>query len=352
MKKIVFITGTLSSGGAERVISVLANNLTQSYSVEIVCVKKTEIFYSLNPQIIVSILPSAAKSDSILRKALWFRRYIKSFDQPLIISFMAQIYFFTKLSLLGYKTKIITSERIDPRSSKKVFKFLRKILYPFADALIVQTKNIYEYFPTYIQKKTTIIENPISPKFSNGSALNHPKKKQIISIGRLTIQKNHLLLIRAFKNVLPKYPNYKLKIFGHGPLKTEIESYIAKNSLQETIELAGVSNSLEKELNESEVFVLSSNFEGMSNALIEAMYIGLPVISTKTSGSTDLIESNRNGILIDLNDQKQLEMSLIKLLSNKEFALSLARNATLIKDKVDEEIVIERWEKIITKYLR
>jgi len=348
-QKIIFITGTMSSGGAERVISVLANEFVNEYDIEIICIKSTEIFYSLNANITVTILPNNVKRNNYLLKSLWFRKHIRKQERTIIISFMAQIYFFTKISLLGLNIPIIASERIDPRGSKFIFKILRKILYPFADSIVVQTKDIKNYFSPKIQRKISIIYNPISSNFINGSAINSKTKNQIITVGRLTDQKNHLLLIKAFESIRKEIPDFKLKIYGIGPLKNSLDFYIAEKGLKGSIELLGATNNIVEVMNESKLFILSSNFEGMSNALIEAMYVGLPVISTRISGSSDLINDGVNGLLIDINNQNQLEEAIKKIILNEGFAKYLGKNASSIKEVVDKNNVISQWKETIKK---
>lgn len=347
--KLVFITGTMSSGGAERVISVLANELVKHYEVEIICIKSTEIFYSLDSSINVTILPKKVIKNSYFFKSLWFRKYIKGMNKPIVISFMAQIYFFTQISLLGLNIPIIASERIDPRGSKFIFRILRKLLYPFADSIVVQTKDIKNYFSSRIQKKISIIYNPISSNFINGSAINVKGNNQIVTVGRLTNQKNHLLLIKAFQAIRKDIPGFKLKIYGKGPLKDSLAFYIKEKKLQDCVKLLGATDNIIEVLNESKLFVLSSNFEGMSNALIEAMFVGLPVISTRISGSSDLINDGVNGLLIDINNQKQLEEAIKKIILNESVANYLGKNASFVKEVVDKDIVINQWKDIIIR---
>jgi glycosyltransferase involved in cell wall biosynthesis len=350
-QKLVFITGTMSSGGAERVISVLANELVKQYDVEIICVKSTEIFYSLDSSIHITILPENVKKNNYFLKSLWFRKYVKGMNKPILISFMAQIYFFTKISLFGLKRPIIASERIDPKGSKLIFQILRKCLYPFANLIVVQTNDIKKYFSRKLQKNISIILNPISSKFINGSAITTKAENLIVTVGRLTSQKNHILLIKAFESIRKEIPGFKLKIYGVGPLQEFLESYIKENNLQNDIELPGATDNIVGIFNEAKLFILSSNFEGMSNALIEAMYVGLPVISTRISGSTDLIDNGKNGILVDVNNQLQLEKAMKEILLDVNLAQELGRNASSINKLVNKEVVLNHWKVAIKSVL-
>lgn len=147
------------------------------------------------------------------------------------------------------------------------------------------------------------------------------------------------------------YPDYCLVIYGEGAARKELENYISRFSLQKFILLPGNRTNVLDEMKKASMFVLSSNFEGMSNALIEAMCLGLPCISTKVSGSTDLINDGANGLLIDLDDREQLFNAMKRIIEDEEFALSLGMEATKIYSQLNVDKISKEWVHYINRFM-
>ena len=162
-------------------------------------------------------------------------------------------------------------------------------------------------------------------------------------------QKNQKMLFRAFKNVLEKYPDYQLVIYGEGPMRAELESHAKELEIEKNILLPGNVTDVHDRIKDAELFVLSSDYEGMPNALIEAMCLGLPVISTKVSGATDLIKDHENGILTELDHQEQLETAMIEMIENPELAEKLAKNAVELNELLELNKIMNQWIHFIKK---
>lgn len=344
----------MTSGGAERVISILSNKFQENYNVKIITWYLPEIFYELNEDIDIISFEKETGTKNFIRKILWFRRYIKKESPSIIISFMYSLNIVTLLSLIGVKQKIIISERIDPHCSpkSKLLRFVRYLLYFKADGLVAQTRDMLDYFPRSIKSKGTYIYNPIhiAPEVA-GKALVTAKKPIIISVGRLSMMKNQKMLIDAYKNILELHPEYRLVIYGEGELRDELRKYVDNLSLSNNVQLPGNTKNIFHNLCEAEIFVLPSNYEGMSNALIEAMCVGLPCISTKVSGSTELIVNNKNGILIDVDSCEQLTIALNELINNRKMAYAIGKEATFIYNKLNVNRVVNEWLDYIEKIL-
>lgn len=344
MKKITFITDTLSSGGSERVMSVLANELSKSNMVEIICLSGKESFYPINNNVRLTFLEEKY-GKNLLKKFLWLSKYIHS--DSLVIPFMVNVYIFTLTALMFKKVKIIVSERNDPKTHPIFIRILRKILIWRAQRVVVQTLDIANYFPRLIREKIDIIYNPISDKYIWKSGLKAEKKKIIITVGRLSPQKNHIMLINAFAKVIEKYPEYQLHIYGDGEIREKTESYIKAKGLEENVILKGRCNSLGDVLPQAEIFAMSSNYEGMSNALIEAMYVGVPVVTTAVSGTKELIEDGTNGFVVPIGDEKSLAEALMKLVENKALREQFAEKGVDIIKKVHPSMIFKQWKTII-----
>lgn len=240
-------------------------------------------------------------------------------------------------------------ERNDPRFNSLAWKIIQAVLLPLADRFVVQTQQIKDYFPKFIQKKTDIIFNPVTEKvFSLPSV---PKEKRIISVGRLHSQKNQKMMIEAFARVSEEFPEWKLVIYGEGPERDSLESLVSSFRFQVSsrISLPGRSENIIDELNRSEIFAFSSDYEGMSNAVVEAFCVGLPIITTKVSGTEDFIKENKNGFLLERNDVDGMEMAMRKLMSDENLRISIGENNRQQANIFKIEHIFLQWENVVNK---
>lgn len=343
--KVVFVTATLTSGGSERVISLLANELTnRGYDISIVLLRDPIVFYPLNEK--VEVVCAQNHSKNILGKLLWLRRYIKHSSASVVIPFMTAVYCTTILALLGLNYPIISSERIDPRHSSTIRKILRWMLLRFTTHLVVQTKEIKDFYSKAIQLKTSIIANPVSESVFN-IPNNYTEERRIISVGRLYEQKNQLLMIDAFSDIASKYSDYTLVIYGEGPLREMLTQHICKLGLQDRVFLPGKSDHIIDELCKSEVFCMSSDYEGMSNALLEAVCVGLPIVTTRVSGVDDILTEGENALITQPMSRVDLANALDKILGDSNLRKRFSANNVKLAPKYRLENITTEWEDLI-----
>lgn len=345
MEKYMFFIGTLCDGGAERVVSILSGKMAEKgMPVEILTYYDKNIFYEIHPQVKVTSVESQTGTTSKVRNLLWIRNYFKK-NAKIVISFLAPFNMMAILADFVMNVPIIVADRNDPTKvpTGKLSRKARDILYMFADGIVLQTKKNQEYFGKIVQKKSTVIYNPVNLKEDAGSALCTEKEKKLVSVGRLIPQKNQKLLIEAFANIVKEYPEYQLIIYGEGKDRKELELLAANLGVKENVLMPGSTSNLHSVIKNAELFVLSSNYEGMPNALIEAMCLGLPVVSTKVSGATDLIQDGVNGLLTDCGDVEQLTVALRKILGNQELRESYARESAKIIKKLEVNTITEEW---------
>lgn len=352
MKRHIFFIGTLCNGGAERVVSILASQMArQGITVEILTYYDREISYEIDSQVIISAVETKSGKKGKLSNLLWLRKYFRE-NAKIIISFLAPFNMMAIAANFGNSVPIIVADRNDPTRipANKLMRKLRDILYGFATAVVVQTKQNQAYFSKIVQKKSHVIYNPIDLKGNEGSALHTQKEKKIVTAGRLMPQKNQKMLIQVFCNVLKRYPDYELYIYGEGPSREELEQFIEKLGIRNHVFLPGNVKDIHDRIKDAEIFVLSSDYEGMPNALIEAMCLGLPVISTKVSGATDLIINDKNGILVEVNSLEQLQAAMLELIENKQKRSNIAKEAVRLAHRLDATLIMEQWIKVIEKY--
>ncbi|WP_214079670.1 glycosyltransferase family 4 protein [Mesotoga sp.] len=349
-KHIVFVIGSMGRGGAERVISILANTYArEGWKVSIIMLLDNKNDYPLDKSIEL-ISYANNKRPRVLQMPKWIfgmRRYISKSRPDVVVSFVARINIVTLLACFGLRRKIVVSERNDPEADGRSF-FVRiatNLLYPLAHKVVFQTRWAQSCFSKRVQKKSVIIPNPI--QVSKYALPQDQRKKKIVAVGRLSKQKNHELLIKAFKRVHEVYPEYKLFIYGEGDLREYLEKLIEDTKLSEAVFLPGNVPDIHEQIADAEMFVLSSNYEGLSNALLEAMMMGLPCISTDCAGSNEIIENGRNGVLVAIGSETEL-VRKIKMLIRKPTSreeLSLEANDSIEAYSVD--VVINEWRQII-----
>lgn len=356
MSKLFITCCSLCAGGAERVLSVLSKPLAEHYDeVQYIMWYDKPVFYDFDPKVKIISVEKHVGKWNVLKCMQWFRKYINHEQPDLVLSMSAPFNMLTLGSLLFSHHKIVVAERVDPRSFHwgKHLEIARNILYKKATGILAQTEYSKSYFKKDLYKKTDVIFNPIIMSSDLiGSALGTKKNHTIATAGRLTYQKRHDLLIKVFAKFHKSHPEYKLIIYGEGQERENLESLIVELDVKNAVALPGATKNLWQELTTANMFIMTSLFEGMSNSLIEAMCLGLPCISTKVSGAIDLIKSDQNGILIDINDESALYDAMIKIAENKDFAYKLANNATKLYDILNVETISNQWIDYIDRMIK
>lgn len=350
MRITVFIS-SLYGGGAERVACNLASYLTKKQNeVEILSISNDKKSYELNEKVKkYSLTSERLKLGKNIVRIYRFLKYIIIRKVDIYIVMLPiptiMLLLFSKLT----KAKIIVSERVDPTKYSKGISKLLKLLCNRANGYVFQTESIKDwYIKSKLRVRNTIIPNAINPEFI-GTRYSEKRNDEIIAVGRLSKQKNFQLLIDAFAIVHKSYPNYKLLIYGEGDERKELQEKIIKNKLEKNVFLKGNVKNIKEKIFKSKIFVLSSNYEGMPNALIEAMVLGLSCISTDCDGggAKYLIKDGYNGILIEKNNIEQMSQAIIKLIENDEYAEYLGNNASKIQEELHPSIIYGKWEKFI-----
>ena len=359
-KNISFVIPDLESGGAQRVVTNLCNQLVNLYNVSIILFRKSDPFYPLDERIsvshcLISIKPSKNSLESlVINSKLIYRIYVKlrANKADCVIPFLTSANYLTVIAAKFAGIPSIVNVRNNPYQSKTSLKrrLARKLIYPFANYVVVQTHGIKTYFESWVDaSKLVILPNPLSP---NLAAFKTKTKREnfVLSVGRLTPQKGQDILIKAFAEV--QQNDWKLVIIGAGAKRKEYEALITDLGMQQKIELAGQIKDIQRFYNTAGIFVFPSRFEGFPNALIEALYFGAPSISTDCpSGPSELIEDGKNGFLITVDDLEALKRRLTILIENAALREKFSAEAESSVDHFRMEHVLEKWEKLIQKVI-
>lgn len=349
--KIIFVTGSLEQGGAERVISILSNKLLINYDVSIVCYYNRPHFFTIAPEVNIYNLEKNSSYNNVFSKAVCLRKFLLSQKNCVVVAFMLPYYVFTVLSLLGTKIKIVASERTDPRRHSFFRKILSRLCLYRVKALIVQTETAKSYYPLNIQVKTTVIYNPLSDDIKSIFYKSNTGNVNIVTMSRFVKDKNLQLLIHAFRNLCDSFNNITLTMYGNGPLKDELQKLVRHLNLQDCVFFPGYTLNASEALSEADIYVCSSNYEGLPNSLIEAMSCGIPSVSTRVAGAVDLIADGVNGLLVDIDDLNALTVQLSLLCSNDSLRTKLGKEASKIRELVNPNLITKQWDQLLNNVL-
>lgn len=353
-KKVIFVTYYFGNGGAATVMKLIAQQLVESgsYDVEIVSMLDDENKYEIPKSVKLSAI-SMKKSRSYVEKLkgiLELRKILIKNKDAVIISFEYFMNMQTLLANIFLKNKVIISERNDPNNvggNGKLIKKLRDFLYKKADVLVCQTLDAKMYFSKKVQEKTVVIPNPI--KSDLPISKEEMKKPKIVNFCRVEKQKNLPMLIDAFEIFQKKHTEYKLFIYGDGKEKENLIRYVDSKNLTKNIIFEGFTQNIHDKIIDSKIFASSSDYEGISNSMIEAMGMGIASVVTDCpcGGARMMIENNVNGILVPVGDANAMSRAFEKLIENDEYRRQIEKNSLKIRKKLDKNVICNKWIELI-----
>lgn len=359
MKKIVFHLNCLERGGAERVVTTLAGQfVSHGYEVCIMTEWTGEDEYETAPgvkRIHVGLNNRQEKHGRIRKFAdriFNLRKCLKKVKPDIVIAFARKANYRALTATIGMKMPVLISVRINPTGYYDFpsDRIQIPLLFRRAAGCVFQTPDQRDFFPEYVRRKSRIILNPVNDRFiGNGIPdISEKRQKVVVHSGRLVDFKNQDMLVRAFWQVHQKHPDYVLKIYGPDSLdgtKEKLERLIRQLDAGGYIYLMGSSAALEKDMAYAAVAAYSSDYEGMPNAVLEAMALGLPVVSTDCppGGPRMVIEPEENGLLVPVGDACALAAAVNRLIEDRGFAEKLGRNAAKIGERASAERIFEEW---------
>ena len=280
-----------------------------------------------------------------------YRRIVERVKPDIVISFLPEPCMVSGLYRKRNGISLIGSERCNPyyQYRNAVYKFLCNLFYSKADRFVFQTEGARDFFQKHIRENSCIIGNPVRELQLPVVSLS--KKEKIAAVGRFTPEKNYPLLISSWNRVHDAHPEFELVIYGRYEESDEAIIMIKELNLEDSITLAGQVDNVEELINTCYAFVLTSSSEGMPNALMEAMSIGLPVVATDcpSGGPRQLIDNGVNGILVPNKDEDAVVTALIKLIEEPHYAEKLGDKAREICTEYSDDVIVNKWIDLIEK---
>jgi glycosyltransferase involved in cell wall biosynthesis len=365
--RICLVISSLSAGGAERVLSVMASYWAgKGDGVTLMTLDSVASdFYVVDPRVTRVGLDLMRPSPHLLAgvlnnmRRLWvLRQAIRDVEPDVLISFMAETNVLVLLASRGLEPSVIVSERVDPsrHSIGTVWSWLRRWLYHRADRVVVQSEQVRDWFSASVGRdQLTIIPNPVNVthEFDVGRALvdvtgHQPNQPTVIGMGRLTNQKGFDLLLQAFAAAVRELPEWQLILLGDGEERAALEGLAERLGLKGKVFLPGCVQNPQALLRQADLFVLSSRYEGFPNVLLEAMACALPAISFDCrSGPGEIIRDGVDGLLVPAEDVAALASTMTRLMGDPEQRARLAAQAVRVTDRFGMERVMALWDEVI-----
>ena len=355
-KTIAFMTYSLASGGAERVLTTLANEFCDTYNVVIISLTDCVSFYPLNAKIkcLSCGLDTNDNKSGFYRLGQYFktlRKIRKSVSEnhiDLIVGFLTVVNIYALLAARTSGIPCIISERNNPEFSNPgtLWKLLRKLTYRFADNLVVQTQANAVFYRSFIQKtRIKVVPNPLSRNLTEKRSPTQLTNENlnILTVGRLDRNKAHELLLRAFSKIDSE--KWLVRILGDGPLLASLKQLAEDLQIGDKVLFLGNRKEVWEFYNSATIFAFTSRSEGFPNVLLEALYFGIPSISTDCPhGPSDLIQNGENGLLIPVDDQEALEQGLERLMTDFKLRKKLSENAATRAAEYETDKIKALWQ--------
>lgn len=360
--KVNFFITSLGGGGAERVVCNLTNFLVKdnNNTVYIYVLRGGECKYEINDKVkIIYLQPDYyTASKSIYYRVTEIDKVMQSLrrlgQQELLVSFLELPMAYSLVFKKIYNYKLIICERNNPKFYSKGYQLIFKLFAKRANACVCQTHEIKNWYkPLMKGGKIEVIPNSIDARILSAPVGNRDSMR-IVTMARLAPQKNQKMMIDAFAEIVRDYPQYKLYIYGEGPLREELENKVKNMGLADRIKLPGFTDDVIGVLCHADMFVLTSDNEGMPNALAEAMAMGVPCISTDFGGGAarDLITDGVNGLIVPKGNVKALVNVMKKVLSDRDYADKLAAKSLEQRDYMNPESIHSLWYYLLSKYAK
>ena len=390
-KKIAFFIDSLGGGGAERVVSVLCRELTaRGYDVDILMLHKRPIAYSMPGEVnlyYAEDMPVTTPWGKLIRKAsqrcmdlqVWFRNpllrkfgchtyprvnetrmyfyanyalpyreYLKKNPGCTAFGFLIRSNIAMLMAAKNLPVKTVFCERnnpIRPDMPRNIIK-IRDRIYRRCKAAVFQTEEERDYY-TRLRCGSTVIPNPL--KEGRPQPFEGGRRHEIVNFCRLNKQKNIPLLIDAFEMLLADHPDYTLRIYGRGEEKDNLIALTREKGLENSVFFEDFAADVHDRIRDAAMYVCSSDFEGLSNSMLEALAIGLPCVCTdcEGGGARMMIEDHKNGILTPIGDVQALYGAMKEIVENPALAEKLSKEAVKVRDKLSIERIVDRWEAMI-----
>ena len=347
--RIVFLSYLHGFGGAEKQNVMLANAMAKrGHDVTLVSICSDNNCYELDKKVNYKFIPDRKTNAlRIITRYQDIKKTLGKLKPDITVNFWFQSAYMTALMNKSITGKIIYSERGDPGDIEYsgLLGMVRKVVLPRIDGFVFQSRGAQSFFDDKVKQRSVIIPNPVFVGCEEFKNLKE-RRKAVVTVGRFHPQKNHKLLIDAFALVANQISDYTLEIYGDGDLKDELQDHINSLGLKNRVFLKGTSKRIFELIYDSSLFVLSSDYEGLPNTLLEARALGIPVVSTdcKPGGAREIIEDGKDGFITPVGDAEKLSKAITDVLSDINLARKFSRIGIERMKSYNPLLIYDKWE--------
>ena len=347
LKRILFLSYRMSDGGTERAVSYFTDALAElGYDVGLFIYEKSENEYCINPKVKIFRYNGLAKGriGTVYQRNVQIRQVIGEFKPDCCLPFLPGVIEDTYFASVKFNIPVVAAVRNKPRDMGKIKQIISDYVFRHCAAVFFQTEEQKAFFPEAIARKGFVVPNSVPDELLQYTVPASGKITRFVSVGRLNKQKNQIMLIDAFSDAVKRIPGLTLDIYGAGEEKDNLLNEIDANSLHGTVRLCGRTENIAETLSKYDAFLFSSDYEGMPNALMEAMAFGLPCVSTDCpTGPAELLGNNERGILVPVNNRDAMAEAIAELSVHPSEALEKAAAAKqYIRNNFNKQAIAQR----------
>lgn len=349
---VAMVMPTLEGGGAERVAVALSHYfVAQGIGFSFILTKSDKVAYQLPDNVEVEC-NDFTKKTSAIQQTYFIRSKMKEDHRRVFLSFLADQNILTLAAGLGLKNKVYVSVRNLPSDDFDGNKLLQKIRDGFyrrrADGIVFQTEDQAHYFPREIRTKGVVIPNLLSGRIP--APYQGKRRNVVVASGRLVAQKNYPMLLRSFAILLQSCPDTRLEIYGQGELEESLKEMSVSLGVGHAVVFCGFSDRVLDRVRTASVFAMTSDSEGLSNSLIEALAMGTPTVSTRCDGggAEAVIRDGITGLLVDKGDVVAMASSMERILLTPSLSKQLSRDAQTIRFELNSDAIGTRWLELLS----
>lgn len=345
-ESICFIMPTMDGGGAERVVSILSGEFARSgCDVTLFLTNSTHTAYALDKRVHVDTSCAESNPNSLDQiKAI--RAKMRAMPNTVFISFMDSQNLFTLIAGIGMRNRIIISQRNDPHRAfgkRRLVRAIHPWLYALADCVVFQTQDALEYYPKYAAGKYRVILNPLNnsmlPRYEG------ERSKRVVTVCRLNEQKNLPLAIDAFAEFRTRFCDYTFEIYGEGALENDLKRYAVSRGVGDSVHFCGFRKDVHACIFDAAMFVISSDFEGLSNSMIEAIALGIPTIATDCpiGGARMVIDNGVNGYLVPVRNKKRMVTAMCSIAGDTGVQERFSKAGVRLRERLSVDSISKQW---------
>lgn len=354
MKEIIILTISMGNDGAERVLSELSREwVNQGNKVSIIQTGAGNygVNYCLSEQIEIINIKAKSKVKPIryiqeIRKTV---KILKERPNATVISFIVASIFICGVASFFVNNRIVVSERNNPKEcpAGKLQQKLRDWAFTRANVCVFQTEEAMNLFPQKAREKGVIIPNPINGKLPD--PYEGERRKVIVAACRLHPQKNLPMLLEAFSMFHEAHPDYVLEIYGQGKERNRLEMICKEKGIKDCVRMPGFCNDILNKMRDATMYVSTSDYEGISNSMLEAMGMGVPVVVTDcpVGGARMVIKNNINGLIVPVGDAYSFYMAMKKIVEDGDFSMRISNEAQKIKKIYPITRISQKWIEVL-----